>query len=82
MNIMPHIIVKMYPGRTDEQKQRLAEAITESVTKIAGCEEQAVSVSIEEIDREVWPEKVYRPDILEKEETLIKKPGYNPFASE
>ncbi len=78
---MPHVIVKMYPGRTPEQKNRLAVAITESVTKIAECEEKSVSVSIEEIDPEVWPEKVYRPEILEKEETLIKKPGYNPFNS-
>ena len=82
MMIMPHIIVKMHPGRTSEQKNRLAEAITESVIKIAGCQEKSVSVSIEEIDPEIWPEKVYRPDILEKEETLIKKPGYNPFNSE
>ena len=78
---MPHVIIKMYPGRTPEQKNRLAEAIIESVTTIAECEEKSVSVSIEEIAPEVWPEKVYRPDILEKEETLIKKPGYNPFVS-
>jgi len=77
---MPHVIVKMYPGRTAEQKNRLAEAITESLVKIVECNEKSVSVSIEEIDPEVWPEKVYRPEIIEKEETLIKKPGYNPFS--
>jgi hypothetical protein len=32
---MPHIIVKLYPERTEEQKVRLAEAITKDVVEIA-----------------------------------------------
>jgi 4-oxalocrotonate tautomerase len=76
---MPHVIVKMYPGRTGEQKNKLAQAITDAVTSIAKCEEKSVSVAIEEIAPENWAETVYRPDIIEKEETLVKKPGYNPF---
>jgi 4-oxalocrotonate tautomerase len=79
---MPHVIVKMYPGRTDEQKNKLAQAITDSVVKIAKCEEKSVSVAMEEIAPENWAETVYRPDIMEKEETLVKKPGYNPFDSQ
>jgi 4-oxalocrotonate tautomerase len=78
---MPHVIVKMYPGRTDEQKSKLAQTIADSVVKIAKCEEKSVSVAIEEITPEDWAETVYRPDIIEKEETLVKKPGYNPFDS-
>jgi len=79
---MPHVIVKMYPGRTDEQKNKLAQAIADSIVKIAKCEEKLVSVAIEEIAPEDWAETVYRPDIMEKEETLVKKPGYNPFDSQ
>ncbi|MGB8707367.1 MAG: tautomerase family protein [Dehalococcoidia bacterium] len=79
---MPHVIVKMYPGRTYEQKNKLAQAIADSVVKIAKCEEKSVSVAIEEIAPENWAETVYRPDIMEKEETLVKKPGYNPFDSQ
>ena len=77
---MPHVIVKMHPGRTAEQKNELAAAISEAVVKIAKCEEKSVSVAIEEIPAEEWPEKVYRPDIMEKRGTLVKAPGYNPFA--
>jgi len=78
---MPHVIVKMYPGRTDEQKNRLAREIADSIVKIAGCEMKSVSVALEEISREDWPEKVYKPDIIMKKDTLIIKPGYNPFDS-
>ena len=77
---MPHVIVKLYPGRTEEQKKRLAEEITRDVVRIAKCEEKAVSVAFEEVGPEEWAEKVFKPDILEKEDKLYKKPGYNPFS--
>jgi 4-oxalocrotonate tautomerase len=76
---MPHVIIKLYPGRTEDQKKLLAEAITKDVVAIAKCEEKSVSVAIEEIDPTQWAEKVYRPDILDNEANLYKKPGYNPF---
>ncbi len=42
---MPHIIVKLYPGRTEEQKKRLTEEIVKDVVTIAKCEEKSVSVT-------------------------------------
>jgi 4-oxalocrotonate tautomerase len=76
---MPHIIVKLYPGRSEAQKTQLAEKIVEDVVAIANCKEKSVSVAIEEIRPEDWAEKVYRPDILERPDLLYRKPGYNPF---
>jgi len=76
---MPHVIVKLYPGRSEEQKTRLAEEIVKDVVAIAKCEEKSVSVAIEEIKPEAWAEEVYRPDIVNNQERLYKKPGYNPF---
>ena len=76
---MPHVIVKLYPGRSDQQKTRLAEEIAKDVVAIAGCKEKSVSVAFEEIKPEDWAEKVYKPDILDNQEKLYKKPGYNPF---
>jgi 4-oxalocrotonate tautomerase len=75
---MPHIIVKLYPGRTEEQKIRLAEAITKDVVEIAKCLEESVTVAIEEIGPEQWAEKVYEPDILNNQSLLYKKLGANP----
>ena len=76
---MPHVIVKLLPGRSEDQKMRLAEAIARDVMEIAQCEEKTVSVAFEEVEAAAWAEKVYRPDILENEARLYKKPGYNPF---
>jgi 4-oxalocrotonate tautomerase len=79
---MPHVIVKLYPGRSQQQKAQLTEAIVKNVMEIAKCDESSVSVAFEEIPKEDWAEKVYRPDILEQERKLTKKPGYNPFEKE
>jgi 4-oxalocrotonate tautomerase len=76
---MPHVIVKLHPGRSEEQKKQLAEAIAKDVMEIAKCEEKVVSVAFEEIEPREWAEKVYRPDILNNQANLYKKPGYNPF---
>ena len=76
---MPHIIVKLYPGRTDEQKRRLANKIVKDVVAIAKCEKRSVSVAFEEVEPDDWPETVYKPDILNKKDSLFVKPGYNPF---
>jgi len=76
---MPHIIVKLYPGRSEEQKKELAEKIAQDVVAIAKCEEKTVSVAFEEILPEDWAQKVYKPDILDNQHKLYKKPGYNPF---
>ncbi len=76
---MPHIIVKLYPGRSEEQKKQLANEIAKDVVKIAKCEKKVVSVAFEEIDSNDWPEKVYKPDIMENKKNLYIEPGYNPF---
>jgi len=77
---MPHVIIKMYPGRTAEQKKRLVESITDSFIRVANVSDASLSVDIVEIAPEEWPDKVYRHDILDRYDSLYKKPGYNPFS--
>ena len=74
---MPHVIVKLWPGRSEQQKIRLSEEIVNDVVDIVKCGEESVSVAIEEIKPEDWKEKVYKPDILNNLEKLYKKPGYS-----
>jgi 4-oxalocrotonate tautomerase len=73
---MPHVIVKLWPGKSEQQKVRLAEDIVKDVTKILNYGEESVSVSIEEVEPQDWAEKVYQPDIINNSEKLYKKPGY------
>ena len=76
---MPHVIVKLWPGKTEDQKNRLAERITKDVMAVLNYGEESVSVAIEEVKPEDWAEKVYNAKIAPNREKLYKKPGYNPF---
>ena len=75
---MPHISIKLYPGRSEEVKTRLVEQMVRDITSIANCKEDSVSVAIEEVPPAEWAEKVYKPDIQGNWEKLHKKPGYPP----
>jgi len=74
---MPHVLVKLYAGRTDQQKIKLAEAITKAVMSTLKLGEESISVAVEDIAPAQWTEKVYKLDILNNPK-LYKKPGYDP----
>jgi 4-oxalocrotonate tautomerase len=73
---MPHVIVKLWPGKSEQQKIQLAKAIVKDVMNVLHYGEESVSVAIEEIKAEDWAEKVYNPDIVNNAEQLYKQPGY------
>ena len=73
---MPHVIVKMYAGRTEPEKVRLAEEVAKAVQAAIGSAEKSISVAIEDIAPEDWAGTVYEPDIKAKWEMVYKKPGY------
>jgi 4-oxalocrotonate tautomerase len=75
---MPHVIVKLWPGKSEQQKQKLADEITKAVITILHYGEESVSVGVEEVKASDWTEKVYKPDILAKRDTIYKEPGYEP----
>lgn len=75
---MPHVILKMYAGRTDEQKHRLAEALTQAVMSAGDASEDSISVAIEDVAPADWFAKVYEPEIAGKPDLIFKTPGYGP----
>jgi 4-oxalocrotonate tautomerase len=75
---MPHVIVKLLVGRSEEQKSQIAEEVTKAVMAGAKCAESAVSVSIEDVEPDRWTDDVYQPDIKANWDRLYKKPGYDP----
>jgi len=46
---MPHVIVKLRPGKLEEQKNRLAECTTRDVMAVLHYGEESVSVAIDEV---------------------------------
>jgi 4-oxalocrotonate tautomerase len=75
---MPHVIVKLQSGRSEQQKTALAQAVTRAVVETLKSGEGSVSVGIEDVQPEDWTDQVYKPHIVAKPRTIYKKPGYDP----
>lgn len=55
---MPHIAIKMYPGRSEEVKKDLAEKTRDFLMNEMNMEAKFISVSVEDIEKEKWQEEV------------------------
>lgn len=73
---MPHVVVRLWPGKSEQQKSDLADAIAQDVINVLESSEAAVSVAFEEVDSSEWAERVYWPEIRDKWDQVYKKPGY------
>ena len=51
---MPHVNVSLYPGRTEQQKQDFAKAVTKSAVEILKTKPEHVIVVFNENPKENW----------------------------
>ena len=77
---MPHIAVKMFPGRTEAQKQEFAAKVVEAAMSVFGSSASSLSVAITEVEPSDWDAKVYDPEIAAAGSDLYKRPGYGSIA--
>ena len=75
---MPHIVVKMHKGRTEQQKLEMCDAITAALVNTIKCSEDHISIAIVDYNKETWGEEVFYPEIMANEQKLYKKPNYKP----
>lgn len=71
---MPHITIEMYKGRDEQTKREIAERTASYMCEQMGMKTGSVSVSIKEIDKDDWKEKVY-DRVIADEDTYVF-PGY------
>jgi phenylpyruvate tautomerase PptA (4-oxalocrotonate tautomerase family) len=63
----------------DEQRQsELVAAVTGAVRTAFGCEEGAISIALEPVEKSAWDAKVYEPEIIGRGHLLRKAPDYGP----
>jgi 4-oxalocrotonate tautomerase len=75
---MPHVVVKMWAGKSEAQKTALSEAMVEALKATIGSSDSSISVAIEDVAPQDWMQQVYAPEIAPQLESLYKKPGYGP----
>ena len=74
---MPHVEVKCYAGRTDEQKKLCAERIAEVVAETLDCTLAGISVAVKDVEKEDWKTEVWDKVIVPDREYMYKEPGYS-----
>lgn len=79
---MPHIMVKWFKGRNEQQKKEFAQALAKEAARLLERGEEHFSVSIEDYEPSEWDSKVYQPEIADRQDILYKKPGYGSLAEE
>ena len=67
---MPHISIKMYPGRSEEVKKSFAEKLQKLTVEELGCQPCHVSVSVEDIAPENWKSDVV--DKIDQKDLIIE----------
>jgi 4-oxalocrotonate tautomerase len=75
---MAHVIVKLWPGKSEAQKRELSDAIVRDVTSILSYGDKSVAVGFEEVGPREWSARAYSTDIQGRWDTLAKQPGYVP----
>lgn len=73
---MPHLAVKLLEGKSEKQKEQLAQALVRAAQEVIGFGEESYSVTIQEYSWEEWKKGVYPNDIMKEQDILYKKPGY------
>lgn len=51
---MPYVRIEMLEGRSDEQKAKLAQAITLAMMEHAGAKPDSVNIVIEDVKKSNW----------------------------
>lgn len=67
---MPHIAIKMYPGRSEELKKEIAVKTRGFLAQEMGMEEKFFSVSAEDIEKDQWQEEVV--DKIAKDDLYVE----------
>ena len=59
---MPYIAVKCFP-RDKELHEKLAEKLNEVLMETWGVQQHQVTISIENVPKEEWDERVWQPEV-------------------
>ena len=76
---MPHIIVKLGAGRSEQEKFELAEALANAAIATLAIDPTTISVGIDDVQPENWVADIYKPEILGKSDRIYRDPGYDPL---
>jgi 4-oxalocrotonate tautomerase len=76
--MMPHVVGKLWPGKSEQHKIRLSEEIVKDLMAVLNYGEESVSVAVEEVKPQDWAENGYKADTLNAWDEPYKKARISP----
>lgn len=76
---MPYVAIKCYPREDEAQKVALVEKINEALLEVFGVPQKAVTITLEEIPKEEWEEKVQKPELAFKTDKMYISHGEKKY---
>jgi phenylpyruvate tautomerase PptA (4-oxalocrotonate tautomerase family) len=75
--VVPHVNIKHFPVKlTEERQAELVAAVTAAVQSAFSCDEEVISIALEPVEKDMWNDRVYIPEIVNRKELLRKAPRY------
>ena len=75
---MPYIAIKAYP-KDEEIKKRVADRINQIFLEEWGCKQEAISLSMEEIQPEKWTDEIRNGEIESKKDKMMILDGQKKY---
>ena len=75
---MPYIAIKAFP-KDEETKKRVVDKINQVFLEEWGCPQEALTISLEGIMPEDWNEKVLKPEIEPKKDSMMILDGQKKY---
>jgi phenylpyruvate tautomerase PptA (4-oxalocrotonate tautomerase family) len=74
---MPHINIKHFPVELDDRRRlELISSLTEAISNAFKCSGDVISIALEPVEKDIWNEQVYVPEIVNRAHLLCKTPEY------
>lgn len=67
---MPYIAIKSFP-KDQATKETVIEKINQIFLEVWGCPQEAITISIEEVAPADWDDKIVKPEIEPKKESMM-----------
>ncbi len=75
---MPYIAIKAFP-KDEETKKKVVDKINQVFLEEWGCPQEALTISLEEIVPDDWNEKVLKPEIEPKKDSMMILDGQKKY---
>ncbi|MDO5575811.1 MAG: tautomerase family protein [Fibrobacter sp.] len=67
---MPYIAIKAYP-KDQKIKDEIVRRINQAFLDVWGCPQEAINISLEEVNPSDWEQKVKKSEILSNMENMV-----------